>query len=1017
MFGRKRNDTPKSERDAERKARKSSSQSSTDRPDVDTGLEPTESLNIDEMPTIAMPIEQGAERLTKKEQKQATKELAKKRKQMRKEGKKGIRETVDDNGEVLSDKSRKQAKARSSAKDAYSAMGFNLMYQDGTCEVEEGIFSQAIEFGDISYQSVSVADQKEYVKMYSQLFEYCGPDTTLQMNILNIPIPRDAVGNQEFFDTGEPALMPLVGEYNDVLNRKMLEGVSNMTRRRVLTFSIAADNYEMALPRLARIRTDLLASLRRIGCPGKRLDGRERLEVIYTQTCPGRRFTFEYEDLLVSGLTTKDYVCPTGIDFKPDGDDATFRQSGKYCQVLVFRKFGSQLSDVALSNIIDLAIPINVTLHVQGLDKGKSADYVKQRLGFIDKDIIEYQQHAVRKGFDPNLLPQNLSFSKNEGEELLGEIQYKNQRLFIFTGLVMTYADTPEELSDRVQRIISQARHSSIEIDELACQQLEGWNSCLPLGNNHVSIGRYLTTAQVSIMVPFATQELNEPGGGYYGQNKVSKNLILFNRKGLAAPMGFVLGMPGSGKSFAVKREIFNSYLANPEDEFIIIDPQGEYPPIVENLGGSVFRLSPSSNDHINVLDIYEGAWKVTGEDPTLMKSESMCALTGEVMGLSSALTPEETTIVDRCVREVYKRNEYSVEPPTLRDFYAVLKEQPDPEAVRLVRGYELYVEGGLNYFDHQTTVDINKRITVFSFKNLGNQMRVFAMLVILDFVYNRMLYNFERGVTTWLYIDEVQSLFANGAVLNYFDKFWAEGRKFNLIPTGITQTVERIIEHPTAKFLLANSDFLMLLRQSDRDRHNLASILGLSPQQEEYVGRAIDVGEGLLIAGSSVVPFEDNFPKGRLYDLWNTKPDEIAEQKQAAWQRMKTEEHKAQADAIRKRREEVNAANAAVERARAERTQAETEAGTPAVPTPRLQPQPTPAAETPPAAQNDEARGNPFVKADITPAIPPTVGSVRCAICNKWVPEEETEKLANGMPLCTMCSPVFAGLMDDEGE
>lgn len=849
------------------------------------------------MPQSFDPTQVGGRKLTKKEQKRAARELMQKKKELEREQKKAkaqLRAELKNSDPNYLAEIEKERKKRDSAKDVYNAIGFNLMYEDGTAEVEKGLFSQTLEFSDISYQSSRYEDQLVYFDQYAQIFDYCGADTSIEINVVNVPMPKELIGHQTFFpELADPELRPYVAEYNKVLNAKMKEGISNLSRARYLTYSIAAESYERALPMLTRVGGDIAESFRRMGCTNVRtLNGHERLELINSQMRPGTQYEFDYRSLYLSGLTAKDSVCPQTLDFKPgDANNSVFKTDGIWGQVLVFRSLGSSITDMAVSTLIDLPVPINVSLHMQALDKGKSLEFVKRRLAWIDKDIVEYQQQAVRKGFDYQLLPQELSYTKEDAEELLNEMLYKNQRLFIFTGLVYTYADSYEKLVEQSKQIIAAGRRNSIEIDLLDCQQRQALNSVLPLGSNHIEAKRFITTSQAAIMIPFATQELSQKGGAYYGQNKESSNLIMFDRSKLAAPMGFVLGTPGSGKSFAVKREITNSFLLHPDDEFIIIDPQGEYPPLVQRLGGNVVNISPGGGDHVNVFDIYSGAYDVTGEDPTLFKAQSILAITSVVLGRGNeGLSPEERTIIDRCVRLTYQEFENSALAPTLGDFYEILKQQPEPEAARLVVAWEMYIEGSLSYFNHRTTVDINSRITSFSFKQLGDTMKVFAMLVVLDFAYNRMLFNFERGVRTWLYIDEVQSLFSIKSVVAYFDKFWAEGRKFNLIPTGITQTVARVLADDTAKLLLRNSDFLMLLKQSDPDRKTLADLLGLSDQQEKYIDRTVNPGEGLLIAGSSFIPFKDNWPKGDLYDLWNTKPEEVAEKKRAAWQKAQDE-------------------------------------------------------------------------------------------------------------------------------
>ena len=830
-------------------------------------------------------------KLSKREQKAAAKDIASRKKQVDAQAaatRKSLKSQLAEEAQAQKKAAKELRRKRSGAKSIYELLGFDLMFEDGTCEVEPGLFSQTIAFDDISYQSASYESQEEYFKAYASIFAGCGDETMLQVNVINTRINAEQVGHRTFFEPlGDEKIDQYIDEYNDILNKKMLEGVSNLERNRYITFTVRAETYDKAQHSLANRRNAIMSDMQKLGCKAHVLDGKERLALIAGQLQPGREFSIDYRELLVNGLTAKDYVCPQTFDFKPEGLTNVFKANDKWLQVLFLRKFGSSINDSAVADLANLPIPINVCLHVHPMDDAKSRDFVLNRLQWIDKDIIDYQRKAVQKGFDYNLLPQELSYSKAEAEELLEQMETMSQRLCRFTGLVLVWGDTFEELAENSKSVITAGRKNSIEFDTLDCQQPEGMNSVLPLGASRLGLERYMTTSQAAMMVPFATQELNQPGGGYYGQNKVSQNLILMNRTMLDAPMGFVLGKPGSGKSFSVKREITNTFFAHPEDEFIIVDPQSEYPPLVESLGGTAFKLTPGDDgDHINMFDFFGGSYEVTHQDPRLFKSEAILAIAAVVMGLhDEGLSPEERSIVDRCVRRTYVDFENSDRAPLLGDFYNILKQQPDPEAARLVTAFEMYVEGGLNYFNHSTDVSLDKRIVSFSFKQLGDNMRVFAMLVILDLAYNRMLANFEKGIRTWLYIDEVQSLFSISSVLAYFDKFWAEGRKFNLVPTGITQTVERILNHGTARLLLSNSDYLMLLKQSDTDRHTLTEILGLSDQQGEYISRNTAPGEGLLVAGSAIIPFKDSWPKGKLYDLWNTKPDEIAELKRAKWQ------------------------------------------------------------------------------------------------------------------------------------
>ena len=788
----------------------------------------------------------------------------------------------------LTEKFSRARAQRARARDVYDLIGFTRMYEDGTCEVEEGLWSQTLSFTDISYQAAMHEDQEAYFDKYCEIFNYAGPEASLELSILNMPIPREEIGHRRFFEAAT-GMEEYVQEYNNVLNDKMLEGRNNLVKSRFLTFSVAAPDYEEAVHKLAAIRGDLENALGRLGCDTHQLDGTERLEVIAGQLRPGHDFTFSYEDLYHSGLTAKDYVCPALLDFAPDGLDDCFRTEGTWGQVLRIAGIGSRIADTALANIIDLPFPVNISVHTQAAAPGQDVNYVKERLSWMDKDIADKQMRSVARGHDAGLIPQDLAYSKDEAEELLDQLLYKNQRLFRFTAAIYTFADTYEKLQEQVLEIIRAGKNSALTIDAAACQQKQGLNTVLPLGMNHMFHERHLTTAQLGMLMPFATLEIFLKSGGYYGQNHESKNLIILDRKTMSNPAGWIFGTPGSGKSFAVKREITNTRLIHPEDEIYIVDPNNEYTLLTSSLGGENFILSNSGGDRVNLFDFYEGSEEVTGEDPVSAKAETVMAICSTVLRGTdgSGLSAHDVSVVDRCVRLTYERFFDSPTPPTLGDFYETLCAQPD--AGGLPGALELYVTGSAAAFNSATTVDIQRGMTCFSFKALGKNMRTFAMLVILDFVYNRMLYNFHRGVRTWVYVDEAQSMFDDPGVLAYFDRFWSEGRKFGLIPTAISQNADRVFANEQARTTLSNSDFLMLFRQAKADRALLASLLNLSSQQEKYIDKSCADGSGLLCVKAARVCFEDNFPKGRLYDLWNTKPEEIAERRRAQWMQRQT--------------------------------------------------------------------------------------------------------------------------------
>ena len=794
----------------------------------------------------------------------------------------GGRKATGTEAKAREEKARRASKARNSAKRQLDYIGYDAMYRNGIAQVEEGLFSQTVEFSDISYQSARRDAQENIFSVLSSLYNYFNADTSVQLSIANTPIPADVIGSKRFFRHVADVDDGLVDEYNRILNDKLREGVSNLERHRYLTYMVSADDVDAATPKLARIRADVCQTLARIRCDARPIDGEERLRAMDSIVRPKKRFEFSWDKLSqFRGLRTKNLIAPNLMDFAPEGRADCFESDGVFGSVLAIRDFGSMLEDYYLANIIDLPIPLVVTLHIQPIAQSDALAMVKRQLDWMDKEIIDEQMAAVKKGYDYSILPPELRYSKEEAEELLDFLRNKNERLFVYTGLVYTYADSLEELDRQVEQVVSVAQGNSLGIVGLDYRQKHALNSMLPLGRNHVNVSRHLTTGQIAMQMPFASQELNQEGGGYYGQSKQSGNLVICNRKRLASPMGFVCGKPGSGKSFSVKREILNTVLAFPEDEVVIFDPAGEYSTLVGSCNGQNIRLAPDSDTSMNPFDLTDVEGKADAAQMAF-KIDAFLALSSAMMAEGAEGLPEaDKSIITRCVEAAYAQAGDRI--PTLEDFYRVLVEQPEREARDIALRYERFVKGALSFFNHQSNVAFKNRVTNVDLHDLSSNMRVFGMLTALEAVRNRMYENFERGVTTWLYIDEVQSLFGHPAIIEYFSKFWAEGRKFNLICTGITQNSTYMLTHESARNMVLNSDFCLLHKQSALDRKSWVDLLTLSDTEAGYIDDSIKAGEGLLVAGGARVPIMDDFPKGALYDLFNTKPDEIAELKRKA--------------------------------------------------------------------------------------------------------------------------------------
>lgn len=801
---------------------------------------------------------------------------------------KSIQAQLKENKRAEDRKSKTVLKKRDRAKDVCSYVGYERMYRDGICEVLPGVFSQSLEFPDISYQSAREDRQKAIMACLWELLNYFGPDTNIQFNVVNVPILKEEIGNREFISVDNQeseAAKEDARIFNSVLNSKMREGVSNIRRTRILTYTVKAASVEAAIPSLARIRTDITKSMSDIGCAVELVDGTKRLAMIHSQIHPEHKFDFSYDRDITpySGLTTKDCVVPELLDFKPNGSQSYFANEDVFGQVLVIRKFGSDNSDKFISDIADLPMPLNISWHLLPMGKSKSVQYVKQRINWIDKEVIEAQKKASKQGYDPNLLSPELSYSRDEAGEVLEDLLTKNQSLFTFTGLVYTYAHTVDELNEQVKRIVDKANSHSITIELLPLRQRQALNSVLPLGVNYINVSRMFTTAEAGILVPFATQELDQEGGIYVGQNKVSNNLVIANRRLNDAPMGFIAGKTGSGKSYFVKQEILGNYLTKPTDQVIIIDRAGEYVPIAEHLDGTVLSFGVDSETHLNPFDLTTLS-EMSHEAQIAFKADAMLAQAAASAAEGGKGVDEaEKSIIDRAVSFAFeKAKRRKVKIPTLQDFYDVLLDEakcPEPEARTIALRYERYVNGSMDFFNNQSNIDWSRRIIDINLRSLPDSMVVFALINICEAIRNQVYSNDEKGVRTWVYIEEIQSMFKYPMVLSYFSRFFNEARKFGGIITGITQNSVAMLRNPEAETIVLNSDYIMLLKQSHADRQIWEQFVDLSNEESECIGDACRRGDGLLLAGAARVPITGNFPTDNaIYKLFSTDPNEKAD-------------------------------------------------------------------------------------------------------------------------------------------
>ena len=799
---------------------------------------------------------------------------------------KSISAKLKERDKAISDRTKINRNKRKNANNIVDYIGYEKMFRDGICEVEEGVFSQTVSFPDISYQSAREDSQKDIFKTMCAIYDYFDPSVSLQFSVVNTQLRTDEIGTREFFKENnqkteqgrEDARL-----FNKILNQKMKEGISNIKRNRYLTYSVAAPNVDSAMPLLARIRTDISGFFAKIGCNIEIIDGYNRLKLLFETLNPEEPFCFNYDtDISLHGAyTTKDAIAPSALDFKPDGENSCFKADSKWCQVLCFRKFGSELNDRVVSDLVDLPIPMTVTWHVEPWNKAEAILQVKRTNSMVDSEIVNEQKNSANKGRDFTVLSQEIKYNKEEFEEVLDNLQNNNQNLFTFTGLVHVYANTKEELDNRVIQIISAARVKSVTINTLNYQQREGLNSVLPLGLNHVEQSRTFTTAQISIFMPFATQELDDAGGNYAGQNKNSNNLVIVNRKKLASPVGFICGKTGSGKSFFVKQEIEGTILQNPNDQILIFDRAGEYSLLTEHHNGTIFKFGVDSDTYLNPFDMSSNREQSTDAqiankvDAMIAQSSAAAADAGQ------GLSEEDQSIIARSVELAFKRarDKDPKAVPLLSDFYNILNEQNEEAAKTIALRYERFVTGTMSFFNKKSNVNWDNRIIDINIKELPDSMLIFCLITMCESARNQMYSNFEKGKRTWIYIEEIQSMFKYPSVLNYFSRFANEARKFGGLLTGITQNSVAMLGNDAARPIVLNADFIMLLKQSPVDRSAWEDLLALSTQEVGFVDETADKGAGLLISGASRIPIVGGFPKNNaLYDLFSTDPNEVEE-------------------------------------------------------------------------------------------------------------------------------------------
>ena len=680
-------------------------------------------------------------------------------------------------------------------KSAQDSIPFERMYQDGVCRVKPGYFTKTIQFQDINYQLNQNEDKTAIFEGWCDFLNYFDSSVKFQLSFMNMAANKDTYGQNIVIAPQGDDFDNIRTEYTNMLRSQLARGNNGLIKTKYLTFGIEAANIKAAKPRLDRIETDLLNNFKRLGVSAESLNGKQRLALMHSMFHIDEHtdFNFEWDWLAPSGLSVKDFIAPSSFEFRNGREFGVGKKLGavSFLQILA-----PELNDRMLADFLDMESSLIVTMHVQSVDQVKAIKTVKRKITDLQKMTIEEQKKAVRSGYDMDIIPSDLATYGNEAKKILQDLQSRNERMFLMTFLVLNTANSKQQLGNNVFQASSIAQKYNCQLTRLDFQQEEGLMSSLPLGLNQIEIQRGLTTSSVAIFVPFTTQELFQNGKEalYCGINALSNNLIMVDRKLLKNPNGLILGTPGSGKSFSAKREIANVFLVT-DDDIIICDPEAEYGPLVERLHGQVIRISPTSTHYINPMDLnlnYSDE-----ENPLSLKSDFILSLCELIVGGKEGLQPVEKTVIDRCVRLVYR--DYLADPkpenmPILEDLYNALLKQEEKEAQYIATALEIYVSGSLNVFNHRTNVDIQSRIVSYDIKELGKQLKKIGMLIVQDQVWNRVTINREARKSTRYYIDEMHLLLKEEQTAAYSVEIWKRFRKWGGIPTGITQNVKDLL-------------------------------------------------------------------------------------------------------------------------------------------------------------------------------------------------------------------------------
>lgn len=744
------------------------------------------------------------------------------------------------------------------------------IYKDGIFEVG-GKFSRTWRFTDVNYAVAGADAQEEMFKAYCAMIGALPADADTKLTINNRCLNRQEFQRAMMMRATGDGMDGYRGEYNRMLLEKAESG-NNIVQEKYITVSVQRKNIEEARTFFTRVGNDFVAGFGRLSSSIYELNAEDRLRILHDffRLDEQTPFSLNLNQLMQRGHDFRDLICPDSLRFR-----SHFIEMGedKLARVLFLKNYGSFLQDTIIAKLTEFPRNLMLSIDILPVPTEQAVKDVQNKILAVETDITRWQRRQNDNNNFSARPPYDLEQMREETTEFLNDLTMRDQRMLLALVTLVHVEDTKEQLDADTDSLISIGAGEKCDFAALGWQQEDGLNTVLPYGLRRVDVLRTLTTESTGVMIPFTTQEIRDTGGIYYGINAISRNPIICNRKRLLNGNGFILGVSGSGKSFAAKEEIVSVALGT-NDDIIVVDPEREYAPLIRALGGEIVHLSASSANHINAMDMVRDYGD--GENPMFLKSEFIMSLCEQLIG-AGKLGAKGKSIIDRCMANVYRTymQDYTGSPPTLKDLHAELLAQTEAEARDIALAIELFTSGSLNVFAHQTNVDMNRRIMLYDILDLGKQLKTVGMLVMLDAILNRVIENRRRGKRTWIYIDEIYLFFANEYSSNFLSESWKRFRKYGALATGLTQNVEDCLRSPMARTMLANSEFLLMLAQAPTDRLELARLLHISETQMRYITN-VESGRGLIKVGSNLVPFINEFPRDtELYKLMTTKPEE----------------------------------------------------------------------------------------------------------------------------------------------